>query len=258
MRLGFVGTGTLTEAIITGLVQARPDIDTLLVSPRNAETSARLAAAYPAVRVAADNQAVLDGCDAVILAIRPQIAEEVIRPLVFRPDHHVISVVATVQIETLADWIGGPVAGLCRAVPLPFVAALTGPTLIFPPDKVAVGLFGPLGTAIETDDIAPFDRLATASALMGTYFGVLETAARWLEANGVAYEQGKAYLTGLYSGLAHAMQTSPATTFEELRHEFSTRGGLNEQVFRVFVAHGGKTALEDGLDAVLARSMKSS
>ncbi len=257
MRLGFVGTGIITDAIVTGLATARPDIGEILVSPRNAETAARLAARFPVVRVAADNQAVLDGADVVFLAIRPQIAEAVIRPLAFRPDHHVISVVATVQIETLADWIGGPVAGLCRAVPLPFVASLSGPTLIFPPDRVAAGLFAPLGTAIETDDIAPFDRLATASALMGTYFGVLETAARWLEGNGVPYDQGKAYLTGLYSGLAHAMQTSPAETFEELRHEFSTRGGLNEQVFRVFVAHGGKTALEDGLDAVLARSMRS-
>lgn len=257
MRLGFVGTGVITDAIITGLVQARPDIGAIHVSPRNAGIAARLAERFPVVRIAADNQDVLDSSDVVMLAVRPQVAEEVIRPLAFRPDHHVISLIATVQIETLAEWIGGPVAGLCRAVPLPFVAALAGPTLIFPPDPVAAGLFGPLGKAIETGDIAPFDRLATASALMGTYFGVLETAARWLEVNGVAYDQGRAYLTQLYAGLAHAMQTSTAASFEELRHEFSTRGGLNEQVFRVFVAHGGKTALEDGLDAVLARTMRS-
>lgn len=256
MRLGFVGTGVITDAIVTGLVKARPDITTLLVSPRNAETAARLAARFPVVTVAADNQAVLDGADVVVLAVRPQVAEAVIRPLAFRADHHVISLVATVPGETIAEWIGSPVAGLCRAVPLPFVADLAGPTLILPPDPVAAGLFAPLGTAIETDDLARFDRLATASALMGTYFGILETAGRWLEAKGVAYDQGRAYLTQLFAGLAHAMQTSEAGSFEELRHEFSTRGGLNEQVFRVFVAHGGKAALEDGLDAVLARTMR--
>ncbi len=127
---------------------------------------------------------------------------------------------------------------------------------VMPQETQTAGLFAPLGTAIETDDLARFDRLVTASALMGTYFGILETAGRWLEAKGVAYDQGRAYLTQLFAGLAHAMQTSEAGSFEELRHEFSTRGGLNEQVFRVFVAHGGKAALEDGLDAVLARAMR--
>lgn len=72
MRLGFVGTGAITSAIVTGLNAAGIDGDTILVSPRNAETAAALAAKFPNVTVAASNQAVLDGSNVVIIAVRPR------------------------------------------------------------------------------------------------------------------------------------------------------------------------------------------
>jgi len=72
VRLGFVGTGAITSAIVTGLNAAGIGDDTILVSPRNAETAASLAAMFAGVTVAASNQAVLDGSDIVMLAVRPQ------------------------------------------------------------------------------------------------------------------------------------------------------------------------------------------
>ena len=46
-----------------------------MVSQRSADISDRLAADFPQVIVSSDNQAIVDGCDTVVLAIRPQIAE---------------------------------------------------------------------------------------------------------------------------------------------------------------------------------------
>jgi len=65
------------------------------LSPRNEEIAAELAARYPDVRIASDNQAVLDECDTVMLAVRPQIAHEVLPQLRFRREHHLISLIAT-------------------------------------------------------------------------------------------------------------------------------------------------------------------
>jgi pyrroline-5-carboxylate reductase len=45
MTLGFVGTGTIAAAIVEGLC-ATPDAGPILVSPRNADTAADLAARF--------------------------------------------------------------------------------------------------------------------------------------------------------------------------------------------------------------------
>ncbi|WP_244420705.1 NAD(P)-binding domain-containing protein [Mesorhizobium japonicum] len=71
MKLGFIGTGALTSAIVTGLKSLDGDPVSVVLSPRNEEIAANLASRYPNIRVAADNQAVLDDCDTVMLAMVP-------------------------------------------------------------------------------------------------------------------------------------------------------------------------------------------
>jgi pyrroline-5-carboxylate reductase len=75
MKLGFVGAGAITTAIVTGLNASGGGADTILVSPRNANVAAALAGRFSNVTVAADNQAVLDGSDVVMIAVRPQVAD---------------------------------------------------------------------------------------------------------------------------------------------------------------------------------------
>lgn len=74
--IGFVGTGTITEAMVEGLLAEPAHSSNIHVSPLNAQIAARLAAKFDTLIVAADNQAVVDQSDIVIPAIRPQIAGE--------------------------------------------------------------------------------------------------------------------------------------------------------------------------------------
>lgn len=85
MRIGFIGTGAITEAMVTGILSDTPLASEVVVSPRNAEVASRLASMFPAVRIAADNQEVADASDILVLAIRPQVAERVVRGLHFTP-----------------------------------------------------------------------------------------------------------------------------------------------------------------------------
>ena len=224
----------------------------IVVSPRNSSVASRLADKFPIVRVGDDNQDVVDSADIVFLAIRPQIAEEVITQLRFRANQHVVSFIAAVQLETLAKWVKARVK-ITRAIPLPFVAELQGATAIYPPDEQIADLFSSLGTAVQAKDLKHYDLLGAASALMGTYFGLQETSARWLEAKGMPYDQARVYLNQLFAGLSEAASASPAASFEAMRWDFSTQGGLNEQVFTEFEAGGGTKALTQGLEAVLER-----
>lgn len=124
-KIGFIGTGAITDAMVRGLLARPTALPHVVVSQRSADISARLAVDFPQVIISGDNQAIVDGCDTVMLAIRPQIAEEVIRPLRFRDGQKVISVVAATSRESLLDWIGADVR-LTQAIPLPFVARRKG------------------------------------------------------------------------------------------------------------------------------------
>jgi pyrroline-5-carboxylate reductase len=249
MKLGFVGTGTIAAAIIDGL-GAAGTAASILVSPRNAEVAAALAERHANVRIAADNQAVLDGSDMVVLAVRPQVAREVIGELRFRPDHHVVSLIATVSLDDLRRMTGGSVATITRAVPLPSVARCQGPTAVYPPNQAIETLFGQLGTAIPLNDEADFDVFTSATAVMASYFAFAGTVTAWMERHGIADDAAYAFVAQMLRGLATAGSDQ---SFAVLADEHQTRGGLNEQVVRAITTGGIVEPLDEALDAVLAR-----
>lgn len=252
MRIGFVGTGTITEAMVTGIVGSGLAVAEILVSPRNREIAARLAGRFPSVRIAKDNQDVVDAADLLFLAVRPQIAEDVVSVLAFRAGQTVVSVIAATDRSKLLAWIRKDVR-LSQAIPLPFVAERSGVTAIYPPNPDIAAIFAALGSVVECETKEEYDLLAVASALMGTYFGILDRATGWVAEKGVAREKVRAYLAPLFASLAQTAVRAESTPLDALRREFSTPGGLNEQVFDVFERGGGSRALTDALEAVLRR-----
>lgn len=246
MPLGFIGTGTMAAAMVEGLGG-----EDIVLSPRGARVAADLAMRFPGVQVAASNQAVVDACDQVVLCIRPQIAEAVIRALRFRPGQRIISVIAATQIASIRDWSGLDLP-ITRAIPLPFVATRHCVTPVFPPDPATLALFNRLGTAIACETLAEFDLFAVGSAVMGSYFGILETIQTWLTGQGLSQDAARTYLAGLFANLGTVATSSPSD-FAALRGEYSTKGGLNEQVFQVFGQENGAAALATALDQVLIR-----
>ena len=191
MKLGFVGTGAITESVVRGLVKAGIDLEVIAVSPRNAEVAARLAALHHRIRIARDNQSVVDSTDVVFLAVRLQVARDVVAGLEFHPGQRVVSFVAGLQLEELAEWTRGT-PRLCRAIPVPLVAELHGVTATFPGDSVVTELFSSLGLVVEARDAAEFELFGAACCLMGTYFGFLDVIARWMMAKGRRHWPGSA------------------------------------------------------------------
>lgn len=250
MKIGFIGTGIIAEAIVTGLLRARFPVSQIIVSPRSEGTARKLSEMSPLVRIGTDNQDVVTSSDVVFLAVRLQIAEDVLRPLHFSSGKKVASLIATVPIPVLREWIGQDIE-IARAVPLPFVADLNGVTVVYPQSKGFTEIFSAMGTVVNCETIDEFDAFAVAGALMGTYFGVAETCAEWL--SGVRYDKAKAYLAPFFYGLADSALRAPEKGFEDLRIGHTTVGGLNELLFNRFQEAGGSKALRTALEAVAER-----
>lgn len=250
MTLGFIGCGTITAAIVTGLKSCGHE-EAIVVSPRNAAVAAGLARRFANVTVAATNQAVLDACDVAFLAVRPQILTAVMADLRFRPDHQVISLVALTSLAYLRT-ATAPAATVTRAVPMPMVARRQGPTAIYPATPAARRIFDALGSTIELTDEKRFDAFTAATALMASYFRFVDTAVKWLIAQGVGAEQADRHVRQLFFGLA-GTATASERSLAELVDEHQTRGGINEQVRAHLEEKGMFTELANALDAVQSR-----
>ncbi|MBP3927612.1 MAG: NAD(P)-binding domain-containing protein, partial [Clostridium sp.] len=86
MRLGFIGTGIITTAVVTVFCESGKGDLHISVSPRNKERAAALHEKYPEiVTVAESNQEVIDQSDWVFAALLPQHAEAVLSELTFPP-----------------------------------------------------------------------------------------------------------------------------------------------------------------------------
>jgi pyrroline-5-carboxylate reductase len=251
MKLGFLGTGTITAAMVEGLSSAGGGCE-IVVSPRNAEMAAGLAARFPAVAVADSNQDVVDRCETVVIAVRPQITEEVLSQLRFRGGQHVISLVSGFSVGRLAVLVA-PATRIARAVPLPSAASRRSPTAIYPRDEETVALFGRLGAAFAVDTESAFDALCTATATMAAYFAFADGAASWLERHGIPPGQAREYMARIFAGLAQTALETPERSFEELAADHATRGGTNEQVVGYLRERGVFESYAEALDGVMRR-----
>ena len=250
-KLGFLGTGAITSAMVTGL-RASGDRRAIVLSPRNAAVSAALANRFENVSVAASNQELIDQCDTIVIAVRPQIAQEVLAALRFPAGANVISLVSGLPVRRLAE-LAAPATRISRAAPLPSAARGMSPTAIYPRDPEVADLFGLLGSVIAVEEEERFDALCVVTATMASYFAFAGASAAWLERHGVDSQPARDYVAHLYMGLAQTTVEAPGRSLAELAAAHATRGGTNEQVLGYLKQHGVFDRFDEALDAILLR-----
>lgn len=220
-----------------------------MLSPRGRERSAALAARFGSVRVAPDNQAVVDAAGTVLVCVRPPQAAEVLRPLRWRREQSVVSVVAGLPIAELAGCVG-PVTDIARAIPLPAVARRGAPTPVHPPTPAACRLFEQLGGALPIEDVHAFEAMSAVTGTLAAHFRLLDVMGRWLAAQGAAPEAATRYIASTYASLGRSLEAEPVD-LAALAAEYATPGGLNERFAAMLEAAGLFSVAEQSLDRLL-------
>jgi pyrroline-5-carboxylate reductase len=252
MTFGFLGTGSITSAVVTGLSSSGDAFQSIRVSPRNPQTAADLVRRFPGVSIASSNQDVLDSSDTVVVAVRPPIAREVLAELRFRPGHRVISLVSGLTLESLAALVA-PATHITRAVPLLSTAQRMGPTAIYPPDDFTKALFAAIGTAIEVDTEAQFDAICATTATLSSFYAFMDGVASWLSANGIPEATARDYVARMFLGETSTAVDLPEESFQSLAKAHTTAGGINEQFLRFLSERGLLASIPEGLDQIMKR-----
>ena len=184
--LGFLGSGVITRHVVTGICRHSnsPEI-AIVLSPRNSQVSAELAATWPGcVTVASTNQQVVDSASIVCVAVLPAQCEEVLRDLKFRADHAVLSFVSTSKIAEIQRAVA-PAATVVRAIPMPPISKGSGPFPMYPRNEHIAKIFADVGTVITLEDETEFSALMSASAIMAPFYHLEDTVASWIVSKGV-------------------------------------------------------------------------
>lgn len=104
MKLGVIGTGVITGAIVRGLLMTDFPVENIIVSARSREGSFRLREMLAGIRVCGVMREIMERAEMLSLAIRPPQTRDVLQPLTFRPVRQVVSLGATVSIDRLKGW----------------------------------------------------------------------------------------------------------------------------------------------------------
>jgi len=234
--IGFIGTGVLTAAVVAGL-KSRSNALNVHLSPRSEEVVTRLVSEFPNVFRELSNEDVLEKSEMVVLAIRPQQLEAVVADLRFRPDHVVVSFVATATCVDIARLVA-PAERVCRVTPLPMVAAARGPVAVFPALPQVLELFEGVGTVTPAETEEQMMAFGCVAGLMSTFFELEHAATEWLVGRGVPTSTANAYVRSMFSGLAQTGFDESGSDLLDLAKGHETPGGLNEHARRA-LGQGG-------------------
>ncbi len=251
LRVGFVGVGAISAAIVTALTTG-PHAGELhvVLSPRSAERSRQLAEQHEQVSVAAGNQDVVDASDIVFIGVLPGQVEEVCSALTFRAEQIVVGVAAGWPPSRLAPLVA-PAATICQVIPLPMITAGVGPVVVCPGTAQVERLLAGCGTLIVVEQEEQVGVFSCTSAIMSTFFAFQNAAIDWACSHGIDRAVATAYVTAELHGLTVESIGAPAALADAVR-EHETPGGLNEHVRASLEEQGFFTELGKHLETIWA------
>lgn len=246
MRIGILGTGHLAEFLIRGASGTYA----FTVSPRSAERAAALAASH-GVTVAESNQAVVDGCDLVLVCLPAAEGVDILRGLRFRAGQSVLSAMAGARLAAVAAAVA-PAAAACAMMPGLANAHGVGPCLLHPARHEWEAFLATLGPLHVFGDEAEFVTATSFGALSGATFFWMDALIGWFVANGVEPAVARRLVAETVRGNAEVLLRE-ASTLADIRTGIATPGGITEALVRVLDGRGALGAWDAGMDAVLGR-----
>jgi pyrroline-5-carboxylate reductase len=244
MRVGLLGTGEITAAMVRGL---KGQGHRILVSPRNATTAAMLAAKVPEVTIA-PNDAVVANSDVVFLCLLASVAFDVLPGLPFRTDHTILSVMVDAPLAKLQK-LCAPATDIAITIPLPPIANGGCPLPVYPDNPTLHALFGARNLILPQPSETALNAHLGASALCSPILDQLLAATDWLAGFTHDPAQAETYITAMIRSYLPA--TARGGELVEALRKLSTEGGLNATL-RAAMAPA-KSDLRRGLDGFQTR-----
>ena len=255
MKIGFIGTGQITKAVVTGVINSNLKISQIFVSERNKKISRILKFKSKKIKIIKKNQDIINKSDWIFLAVTPAVGNKILSNLKFNKNKMIISFISTINLSQLKK-ITGLKSNIIRAIPLPPIALCKGPVPIYPPNTKVKKFFDKLGTTVQINNENLSLNFWTTSAMMAPFYEILYTLSNWLVKNGIKKDNAQKYISSLFYALSEdALKYKK--NLKKLVKQSQTPGGLNEQVVKDLRKAGFYRLLEKTSNRIIKRLKKS-
>ncbi|MHA7815867.1 MAG: pyrroline-5-carboxylate reductase [Pseudohaliea sp.] len=262
IRIAFIGAGNMAASIIGGLVAQGHPPARLSASDPSPDSLARLREVAP-VTTGSDNRAAVEGADVVILAVKPQVMEQVcsdIAPALAGGNSVALSIAAGIPVASLERWLG-PGVPVIRCMPNTPALLGAGASGLYATGAVnetqrahATKILSAVGLVrwVEAED-----DLHAVTAVSGSgpayFFLFMEAMAAEGERLGLDRETATALTAQTCLGAAR-MAAESGVELAELRRRVCSPGGTTERAIESFRGDGLEATVARAMAACLARS----
>jgi pyrroline-5-carboxylate reductase len=261
-KLAFIGGGNMARSLIGGLIANGMSAENIHVADMQVATLETLTNRYP-VTTFSSNQQAIEGVDVVILAVKPQQLQDVVRELSadWQPDQLMISIAAGIRIEDINRWLGKSQSSIVRAMPNTPALVEAGATALFANEHVthqqhelAESILRACGLAIWLQDEKHMDAVTALSGSGPAYFFlVMEAMEKAAIELGLPQETARLLCLETAFGAAKMALESgePAST---LRKQVTSPGGTTERAIHELEDGGLHGLFENALVAAALRA----
>ncbi|WPP09658.1 pyrroline-5-carboxylate reductase [Pediococcus inopinatus] len=261
MKVGFIGVGNMAKAIITGMVKAGFSGEDILVHSGHLEHYEAFAKQNQLV-IEASNEAVAKKADVVVLAVKPTIAEAVLRSIKaeLQTDKKLLaSVVSGLSIAQMQAIIGNwPVLRVMPNVNVEIGEGMTGLAasgnlnLNLAPIKNGKYIFELVGKVMEISeaDFSTFGAIAGSAPAYAYFF--IDALSRAGVKYGLTKQAATEIAAQVVNGSAKmvlAADENPAALIDKV----SSPGGTTVAGFLAMEEAGFMTSVVKGIDATISK-----
>ncbi len=239
-KIGFIGAGNMASALAGGLLARGWKPARIALS--DAYPAALEAHAARGLKTTTDNLVLLEHADVLVLAVKPQVMSEVLKPLAELAQEKrplIISIAAGIPVASLERWLGGPLP-VVRAMPNTPALVQAGATGLYAnaavsaEQKVAAeAILGAVGLTLWVDKESLIDAVTAVSGSGPAYFFYLMEA-MMAAGRELGLDEKAARALTLQTALGAAQMAITADAGpDELRRRVTSPGGTTERAVAV-------------------------
>jgi pyrroline-5-carboxylate reductase len=261
-QLAFLGGGNMGRALIGGLLRrgTRPEHISVGESFPGARDS--LAADF-GIQATDDNAAAVEAASVVVVAVKPQIAGNVLtplKPLLQKTRPLVISIAAGIRIAALETWCGDGVP-VVRAMPNRPALVGAGATGLFAPSNVSNSQRGIAEKVMQSVGevvwVASEDHLDVVTALSGSgpayFFLLAELLTQGATDLGLEPAAARRLAIATLNGAGQLANIGDGD-LTKMRAEVTSKGGTTEAAVKSLESADLRTIVAKALEAATRRS----
>ena len=256
MKLGFIGTGHITKAVVEGILGSKIKFSRIYLSKRNKKISSNLNNRSKKIYILDNNQNIINKSNWVFLAVTPTVGNKILKNLKFKKNQTIISFISTIKMNELKKFVKVK-SKIIRAIPLPFISLRKGPVPIYPPNKKVKLFFDKLGTSLEIKNEKLSLNFWSLSSMMAPFYEILNTLVNWLIKKGIKKQDAQKYITSLFLALSADAYNKSSKSLESLVKNSQTPKGLNQQALNELKKAGFFKHLVVTSNSILKRLKKA-